>query len=59
METLNVSYGVSFTVKVKNRITGEFKLAVYMHNTGGNLRYHIDGKSITDKVFDKNWEIIK
>ena len=47
------------TVKVQNKVTKEIKIAVYTYNKSMNLRYHIDGKSITDKTFDKNWIIIE
>ena len=45
-------------IKIIVKSTGEVKTAVYAANTKGNMRYHVDGKSLTDKQFDKLYTII-
>ena len=47
------------TPKIQNKITGEILTAVYLPNTSGNMRYYVNGKSLTDKQFDKLYKIIE
>lgn len=50
------------TVRVKDRKTGEIKVAVYGPNRLGNMQYHVfendrDYKSVPDKKFNKRYII--
>lgn len=47
------------TVEVKNKVTGEIKIAVYASTPTGKMRYHIDGNPLSDKRFDSEFKIIK
>lgn len=46
------------TIKVVEVSTGIEKVAVYAPDRRGNMVYHIDGKPVPDKVFDKKYKII-
>ena len=47
-------------MKAQNKKTGEVVNLWYGHNTSGNLRYHdFNGKSMTDKQFDKKYKIVE
>lgn len=41
---------------VRNKKTGVLKYANYGANRLGNMRMWVDGKFLSDKDFDKNWE---
>lgn len=43
---------------VVNKKTGEKVTAIYAPTKSGNLRYHIDGKPLTDKKFDSLYSIV-
>lgn len=45
------------TVNVRNKATGEQKVAVYGPTPSGHMRYHVDGKPISDKKFDDLYAI--
>lgn len=46
-------------MKAINKSTKEIVYVWYGANTCGNLRYHINGKSISDKQFDLKYKLIK
>lgn len=39
-------------VKIIDKFTGEEKTAVYAANASGNMRYHVDGKPVSDRIFN-------
>jgi hypothetical protein len=42
-------------VKIINKRTGQQTTAVYAANRQGNFRYHVGGKPISDKEFDRTY----
>lgn len=44
-------------ITVKDKSTGEIKTAVYAITKSGNKRYHIEGKPMSDKKFDKQFTV--
>jgi uncharacterized membrane protein len=45
-------------MKAKDKTTGEIVTVVYAANKKGNLRFHVNGVSITDKAFDKQYKLL-
>lgn len=45
------------TVKIIDKSSGEIKNAIYAATTTGNLRYHVDGKPLSDTKFNALYEI--
>lgn len=46
------------TTVIEDRKTGKREIAVYAPNTKGNMRYHVNGVSMSDKAFNKKYKIV-
>lgn len=44
-------------VKIINKKTGDENVAIYAANRLGNMRYHVDGRFLTDKQFNNLYTI--
>ena len=47
------------THKVIHKKTGQVSNAIYTHNRLGNLRFWVEGKFYSDKLFDKTFTFMK
>jgi hypothetical protein len=47
------------SIRIVNKLTGERDVAVYSPNRKGNMRYNVGGNFLSDRIFDKLYEIEK
>lgn len=45
-------------VKIINKKTGEQNIAVYAANRFGNMQYNVDGKFLSDLIFNRRYRIV-